>query len=52
MKWRYIELISEMSNKYGDKLLELMSYFDKYNLCDISVDEAKEFYEILTKNKR
>ena len=43
-KWWYINQISKMSNSYGDLLIALM---DKYNRCclmDITLEEAKAFY--------
>lgn len=48
-KWNYIEKISVESDKYGDKLLELMDKYNKSNLRDITLDEAKEFWEALEK---
>ena len=45
----YIKLISANSNKYGDKLLELMDKYNKNNLRDITLEEAKEFWEALEK---
>ena len=46
-KWNYIEKISAVSDKYGDKLVELMDKYNKNNLRDITLDEAKEFWEEL-----
>lgn len=46
-KWYYIEIISKMSNKYGDKLLEMMDYYNKDSLLEIDYEEVKEFYEKL-----
>lgn len=48
-KWDYVRLISDASNKYGDKLVEMMEYYKKSNLREITLDEAKEFYEQLNK---
>lgn len=48
MKWHYIKLISNMSNKSDDKLLKMLDYYNKISLREITFDEAKEFYE---KNK-
>ena len=45
----YIKLISSNSNKYGDKLLELMDKYNKNNLMDITLEEAKSFWEELEK---
>lgn len=43
-KWNYIEKISVKSDKYGDKLLLLMDKYNKSNLRDITLEEAKEFW--------
>jgi len=48
-KWNYIEKISAKSDKYGDKLLLLMEKNNKSNLRDITLEEAKEFWEALEK---
>ena len=44
-KWNYIEKISAVSDRYGDKLLLLMDKYNKNNLRDITLEEAKEFYK-------
>ena len=46
-KWNYIEKISAVSDKYGDKLVLLMDKYNKNNLRDITLEEAKEFWEAL-----
>jgi len=47
----YIKLISSNSDRYGDKLVLLMDKYNKSNLRDITLDEAKEFWEELEKEK-
>lgn len=47
----YLEKISKMSNRFGDKLLELMERNNKVKLIDITNIEAKEFYDYLIKEK-
>ena len=46
-KWEYIKIISNYSNKYGDKLLELLDINEKTNLQEITLDEAKRYCEKL-----
>lgn len=46
-KDKYIKMISAKSNRYGDKLLELMDKYNKPNLKEITLEEAKEFWEEL-----
>lgn len=46
-KWEYIKIISRFSNKYTDKLLEMLDYYNKNNLQQITFEEAKEFCEKL-----
>lgn len=46
-KDKYIAMISAKSSRYGDKLLELMDKYNKSNLRDITLEEAKEFWEAL-----
>lgn len=41
----YLNLIGKKSNKFGDKLLQLMNTYNKSRLIDITYEEAKEFYE-------
>lgn len=48
-KGEYIMMISTKSSRYGDKLLELMDKYNKPNLMEITLDEAKEFWEALEK---
>lgn len=48
-KWNYIKKISAESDKYGDKLLELMKKYNKLSLKEITFEEAKEFWEELEK---
>ena len=46
-KWYYIRLISDVSNRYGDKLLMMLEHYGKNNLQEITFEEAKEFCEKL-----
>lgn len=46
-KWEYIKLLSNISDRYGDKLLLLLEQYNKNNLQEITFEEAKEFYENL-----
>ena len=48
----YIKLISSNSDRYGDKLLLLMDKYNKLNLMEITLEEAKEFWEELEKEKK
>lgn len=48
-KWEYIKRISEESDHYGDKLLDLMDKCGAYNLREVSEDAAKTYYERLKK---
>ena len=48
-KWYYINKVSKLSDRYGDKLLEMMDLFKKDSLCHITYEEAKSFYENLNK---
>ena len=50
-KWEYIKLLSDISDRYGDKLLLLLERYSKNNLQEITFEEAKEFCEKLNKNK-
>ena len=47
----YIAMISAKSNRYGDKLLELMKKYNKLSLKEITFEEAKEFWEELENEK-
>lgn len=50
-KDKYIEMISAKSNRYGDKLLALMERYNKNSLREITLEEAKEFWEELENEK-
>lgn len=39
----YIEKISKASNRYGDKLIELMDKYNRINLCEVTIEERKSF---------
>lgn len=48
-KWGYIQRVSKMSKTpYGEMLLDLMDQCGKHNVQEITLDEAKTFYERLT----
>ena len=51
-KWYYIGLISDKSDKYGNLLLELMERNNRYNLQEVTEQEAKYFYEELIRNEK
>lgn len=42
-KWEYIRLISDISDRYGDKLLMMLEYYGKNNIQEITFEEVKEF---------
>lgn len=46
-KWDYVRLISDASDRYGDKLLQMMEQYDKDSLIEMTLKEVKEFYEQL-----
>ena len=46
-KWEYIKLLSDISDRYGDKLLLLLERYNKNNLQEITFEEVKEFSEKL-----
>ena len=41
----YLTQISQASNRFEDKLMLLMNTYNKNCLRDVTLDEAKEFYE-------
>ena len=43
----YIRAISSMSNRRGDKLIDMMDKYNRRCLDDVTYDEAKEYYEEL-----
>lgn len=45
----YIRQISQMSNKFGDKLIMLMDEYEVSSLMEIKYEQAKSFYEKLVK---
>jgi len=48
----YIKLISSNSDRYGDKLVLLMDKYNKNNLRDITLEEAKSFWEGMNINEK
>lgn len=47
----YKKLISQASDRYGSKLIELMNYYNVHNLQMVSEEQAKEYYEKFKMNK-
>lgn len=47
----YLAEISNWSNRYGDKLMDLMTKNNKKCLRDATSDEAKSYYEELVKKE-
>ena len=50
-KWDYIKRIRKYSTSHKDMLLDLMEKYNKYSLQDITLKEAKEYYENLVEIK-
>lgn len=48
-KWVYIKLIGELSDKHGDKLLDMLNQYNKYGLRDLTYQETKEYWEKINK---
>lgn len=46
----YINKISSLSNRYGDKLIELMDLYNCNNLQQVTEEQAKEFYNKIRKD--
>lgn len=46
----YIRKISSLSNRYGDKLIELMELHNCGNLQQVTEEQAKEFYNKIRKD--
>lgn len=44
LKGFYIGEISKASNRYGDKLIEMMNLYNKPNLQRITLEEARNYY--------
>lgn len=49
-KDEYIKLISGLSDKYGDKLLDVMDKNNVTSLAELSKEDLKEYYEQLTQD--
>ena len=43
----YIILISQLSDRYGNELINMIEQYNKSNLREITYEEAKEYYEKL-----
>ena len=43
----YIQMISQLSDQYGNELVKMMNQYNKFSLRDITFHEAKEYYEQL-----
>lgn len=41
----YIRLISKASNKHEDKLLDMLNYYKKFGLRELTKEEVKTYYE-------
>ena len=49
-KWDYIEKIRKLSCN-ADLLLDMLNKYDKQGLINITLQEAKEYYENLVEKK-
>lgn len=47
----YIKLISKASNKFGDKLNAMLSYYNTHGLRELTLEQVKEYYEKYIKEK-
>ena len=47
----YIRAISSLSNRRGDKLVDMMDKYNRRCLDDVTYDEVKEYYEELLEQK-
>ena len=43
----YIRAISSISNRRGDKLVDMMDKYNRRRLDDVTYEEAKKYYEEL-----
>jgi hypothetical protein len=44
-KDQYIRLISNASSKQGDKLIELMDYFNAGSLRELTLEQVEKWYK-------
>ena len=51
-KSKYIRLISKASNKYGNKLLDMMDCYKVNNLKELTEEQVNEYYERNVKDGR
>ncbi len=51
-KWDYIEKIRKASTNYKDTLLDLLDLYNKSNLQEITLEEARTYYETYILNNR
>lgn len=49
-KWDYINFISKCSDNYGNELINMTEKYNKNNLCEITLEESKEYYKQLNEN--
>lgn len=47
----YIKKVSELSDRYGDKLVELMDIFGYKSLRELSVKQVKDYYNKIRKDQ-
>ena len=52
-KWEYIRLISQFNSNdmYDNTLIKLLHMYDKPNTQEVTLGEAKEFYERLIRGQ-
>ena len=52
-KWEYIRLISQFNSNdmYDNTLIKLLHMYNRPNTQEVTLEEAKEFYERLTKGQ-
>lgn len=51
MKEEYIKKISKLGDRYGNTLIDLLDYYNKFGLRELTLEEVKYYYEnVLMKN--
>lgn len=46
----YIRLISNLSDRYGDKLINMLNYYNKKGLKELSENEVIDYYKNIRKD--
>ena len=50
-KQECIEILRRLSDRYGDKLVDLMEKYNAHSLAEVTEEQANEYVELMSKRR-